>query len=513
MDKKSDYIQQHISSLKSGGSHKLATLMKQGDSKMKQRKFQDALTIYGEALEQAPKLAALRERIARAFFNQNDFHNALRHYQRTYDLGLKSAEIITKIVVCLDRHDRSHDCIDWICKHLHIKETPARFNIIAARRFQICGELEQALSQSELALRKEPDNRYAKATFETLQNLKTFQAMNSDDLPLRIAFHLNEAFHYAIMKPIFDVLKAYYQVLITEDFNWLQAFNPNVIFVANTQAAKMREYLPQSIFVYTRHGLISKNFVYEAAQTCDYVCLPSEDTKSDFIDLGGFKPENLWVTGYAQMDPLFRNEYLPLSVALPDNVQCVLYAPTFTEGLSSLSQVTPVIESGKLDVDRQLVIKPHPLSFRFQAVWMNRLRAYAATRDNVHFIEDSAEDIIPYLARADILISDASSVMFQYLALDRPIIAVNNPDRFSTPRYDPDGIEWKWRDMASEIENVQGLAELVGHCLEHPKEKQVLRAKYRKSLFGSCTDGHTGRRILTHLKNLNLGQIGQPNAT
>ena len=209
--------------------------------------------------------------------------------------------------MCLDRLERKKACFDWIVGHLHIKETPAKFNIIAARHFHMNGELEKALFQSELALQKEPDNRYAKGTFETVQNLKSFQAVESNDLPLRIAFHLNEAFHYAIMKPIFDVLKAHYQILITEDFNWLRWFNPNVVFVANAQAGKMRKHLPQSIFIYTRRGLISKNFVYSAAQTCDYVWLPSEELKSDFVNLGGFKLERLWLTGYAQMDPLFRN--------------------------------------------------------------------------------------------------------------------------------------------------------------------------------------------------------------
>lgn len=513
MDKKNDHIQQRILSLESGDERKIFALMKQGDNMMKQRMFQDALTLYGDALKQAPKFPELRERIAHVFLLQNDFHNALRHYRRTYRLGITSAEVITKIAVCLDRLGLKKDCFDWIARHLHIEETPARFNIIAARHFQINGELEKALFQTELALQKEPDNRYAKATFETLQNLKNFQTVRSNELPLRIAFHLNEAFHYAIMKPIFDVLKAHYQILITEDFNWLQWFNPSVVFVANAQAGNMRKYLPQSIFIYTRHGLISKNFVYDAAQTCDYVCLPSEDTKSDFIDLGGFKPERLWVTGYAQMDPLFRNEHLPIPVPILNNAECVLYAPTFTEGLSSLPQVTPIIETGKLDADRQLVIKPHPLSSRFQGIWMNRLRAYAATKDNVHFIEDRAEDIMPYLARADILISDASSVMFQYLALDRPIVAVNNPERFSTPRYDPDGIEWKWRDMTHEIDDVNDLAALVADCLKHPKQKQALRAKYRKALFGGCTDGQTGKKILSHLRHLNLDKIGELNAT
>lgn len=285
------------------------------------------------------------------------------------------------------------------------------------------------------------------------------------------------------MKPIFDEFKDDYPVLICDSPTYLSWFKPDVIFVANSQAKRLRDIFPSAMFIYTRHGLISKNFAYDAARTCDYVCMPSEDIRQQYIEEGGFSSRQLWVTGYSQMDPLFNGNPLRHSLVLSEGAARVLYAPTFTDGISSVPEMTPLIESGKLDQGREFVIKPHPLSFRTQKVFMARLKEYANSRENVHFVDNPGEDVTPYLQLADVLISDASSVMFEYLALDRPVIAINNPQRFDSPRYDVDGIEWRWRNMTHEVDVIEELPNVLDQCLRNPQEKQEIRAKYAQRLL------------------------------
>ncbi|MEH6495035.1 MAG: CDP-glycerol glycerophosphotransferase family protein, partial [Pseudomonas marincola] len=313
-----------------------------------------------------------------------------------------------------------------------------------------------------------------------------------------------EQFHYAIMKPIFDVLKHHYDVVMTADPIWIKKFDPDLVFVANRQAVNLRKLFPTAKFVYTRHGLISKNFAYDAARSCDFVCVSSEDQRKQFVEQGKFREEQIWVTGYSQMDSLFRNETPTVELPLRLNHKCVLYAPTFTRGLSSIPLMLPHMTkeffNEMKDVD--FVIKTHPLTQKTSGEWVAKLQEIGQTFENVHLVDDIAVDIIPFLGRADVLISDVSSVMFQYLALNRPIIALNNPDRFQVKEYDPSGIEWRWRDMATEINNMIDLNAVIKTCLTEPSKNSKIREAYRNSLFGTMTEGKTGERVLEYVQKL-----------
>lgn len=60
--------------------------------------------------------------------------------------------------------------------------------------------------------------------------------------------------------------------------------------------------------------------------------------------------------------------------------------------------------------------------------------ALADGNPNVYLVDD---------ASADVLVSDASSIIFQYLAVDRPLVLISNPSRFASPHYDQRGVEWR----------------------------------------------------------------------
>lgn len=349
----------------------------------------------------------------------------------------------------------------------------------------------------------EPANAAGLGIYETLLRAQKSNGKFGSGQRPRIALHMMKAFHYAIMKPIFDVLKLHYDVILTDDRVWVQKFDPSFVFVADSQAPTMRDALPDAKFVYTRHGLISKNFIYDTARTCDYVCVTSETQRDEFIETGGFSVDQIWLTGYAQMDNLFNSSAPAPNLPLWSGRKMVLFAPTFTDRFSSVPMLLPVwnreFHQSLGDID--LVIKPHPIIRTRRKNWYENLQKLARDYENIHMVENVDEDISPYLRRADVLVSDASSVMFQFLAMDRPVIGINNPDRFGGRWFDPNGIEWRWRDMMEQIDDVMDLPSVLQACLQDPSRKADIRAKYRKTLFGSMTDGQTGRRILACLQN------------
>ncbi len=118
-------------------------------------------------------------------------------------------------------------------------------------------------------------------------------------------------------------------------------------------------------------------------------------------------------------------------------------------------------------------------------------------------VEDYNADNYEYLPVADMLLSDASSVIFYFLALDRPVILVNNPLRFRDKKcFDPEGPEWAWRNLGIQINHVDELPDALIRSMEKPEEKAEERAFYRDRIFGNLRDGHASERVAAKVRAL-----------
>jgi CDP-glycerol glycerophosphotransferase (TagB/SpsB family) len=128
--------------------------------------------------------------------------------------------------------------------------------------------------------------------------------------------------------------------------------------------------------------------------------------------------------------------------------------------------------------------------------------AAAGNPDKV-IVMDADADIYSTFPFTDVLVTDASSVMFYFLATDRPAVLVTNPRRFDDMAYfDPEGPEWLWRDFAVEIDRASDLPDAVRRCLERPDEHADRRAFYRTRVFGTLTDGRAAQRIAERVSRL-----------
>ena len=144
------------------------------------------------------------------------------------------------------------------------------------------------------------------------------------------------------------------------------------------------------------------------------------------IDLA---PDRFVVIGRPQVEPLLR------AAPVPSDRRVLFYAPTF-EGYyaetahSSLDTMGPAMIRRLLSQfpDLQLWFKPHPAS---GVVRTSMLTAIAEIEGLLaggdHVIVDRNPDLTltDCLARADVLLSDISSVVSDYLATGRPVIVTN----------------------------------------------------------------------------------------
>jgi hypothetical protein len=326
---------------------------------------------------------------------------------------------------------------------------------------------------------------------------------------MRIGFHLGYDFHHAMLDPLHALLKEEFPCLLTQDADAVIDFRPKVLVLADAHYHLFRERLPGAIIIWVRHGFSDKNYVGNCIAGCDFACVSSTWVRDEYMRMGMQPRIGYWVTGFVPMDKVFaRGKHVDPPLLPEDFSQgkaTLLYAPTWNDHLSSAE----VLGDRWLDTlartmpGMNVIIKPHPHIPTLFPQWMAMWRAAARSNRQIVLIEDGNANIYEYLRSADILLSDASSVIFYFLALNRPIILVNNPQRFKEQTYfNPAGHEWQWRDMGIEIESGDELMDAIQRCVRFPAEFSRQRTLYRKRMFGNLLDGRAAERIANRIRSL-----------
>lgn len=325
----------------------------------------------------------------------------------------------------------------------------------------------------------------------------------------RIGFHILWDFHHSVLDPIYDLLKDDFHCLMTKNIESLIQFNPKILILADRHYHHFRNRLPETIIVWTRHGFASKNEAGKGVTGCDFACVSSEWVRDEFIRRGFMPNLGFWVTGFPAADILFQKSSKLDYTLLPENFSSgkvtLLYVPTYNESLNSVKVLGEkwIDKLKEILPEINVIIKPHPVIPERNPKWMDMWRNATNRNERTLLVEDSHSSVYQYMPLADIILSDASSVIFYFLAFNKPIILVNNPNRFKEKQFfDKKGPEWTWRDMAIEIDNVNELPSAVLRSLQMPEEKSEKRLIYKERVFGNLYDGKSAERIVDQVKTL-----------
>jgi hypothetical protein len=180
---------------------------------------------------------------------------------------------------------------------------------------------------------------------------------------------------------------------------------------------------------------------------------------------------------------LSRNSVLEKLGIDPDR-RVVLYAPTWSAHSSLVTMGAELVE-GLVAAGYAVIVKLHDRSHDPQHAnsgginWVSRLGQLL--RDSGGHLAVSS-DSCPYLAAADLMITDHSSVGFEYLLLDRPLVRIEVPELLAEANVNPEYVELL-ADVSTTIRNARDIAGAVEQSLADPARKSEARRAVAADLF------------------------------
>lgn len=249
------------------------------------------------------------------------------------------------------------------------------------------------------------------------------------------------------------------------------------------------------------HGLGPKSTYYNASSaSIQYRFVESDVRKKRLQQL---YPDKTFIkTGYTKLDPIINNDDIKLdlsSLGLNPEKPTLLYSPTFYPStIENFPKDWPEEFS-----DYNILLKPHYLSLIKSAYKKQRqLLEHWATYDNVYLADISEQNLVPFMATADLMISETSSALFEFIALNKPVIICHFLKlrwgyrgllRFRLNKRLSDDFEL-FQSMGTNIKQYSELKTAVKNNIEQPSTHESARRSITNEVVGSV-DGQCSTRV------------------
>ncbi len=251
------------------------------------------------------------------------------------------------------------------------------------------------------------------------------------------------------------------------------------------------------------HGVSFKNLaVRDKALRFDTLCLPGRYHAELYRETGLVRrggPRYL-ITGFPKVDPLRAGaeagarardrRALLTGLGLDPAVPTLLLAPTGDKHNALETMGEELIEAIGADGRFNLLVKPHDHP-KLGIDWFRELAPLEGAR--VRLVRD--RDVVPYLAAADLLLTDASSVAVEFTLLDRPIIFLDVPRLFQrvekrAPNLD---LTTYGRRIGAIVERPGDVVAAVTTALADPGREREIRQAMARHVFWD--PGHAADRV------------------
>ncbi|MFQ6616062.1 MAG: CDP-glycerol glycerophosphotransferase family protein [Fidelibacterota bacterium] len=254
-----------------------------------------------------------------------------------------------------------------------------------------------------------------------------------------------------------------------------------------------------AVTVMIYHGIGLKWSYYR--DTVPRVDIRAVESESRFRDLKVQGADNLALVGFTKLDPISRLMKSHPGPNLEDwgldpSRRTVLYAPTFYP--SSLEKVLPFLPV--LARKANVIIKLHNFSWFKHRFEHQSRKAENVARGNagICLLPKEEYNILPFYVASDALISDISSTLFEYLALNRPIIQTHFFSLKLKHRLFPsrlakklDSLRAREVDFTHPLARPEDLVRVTEEALEDPhnleEARRVARDRYLYRIDGRAS--------------------------
>jgi CDP-glycerol:poly(glycerophosphate) glycerophosphotransferase len=209
----------------------------------------------------------------------------------------------------------------------------------------------------------------------------------------------------------------------------------------------------------------------------DRVAFVNADRMRRYLDAGIVRPGAAVLVGYPKVDALVNGRYdaaaIHARLQLEMHRPTALYAPTWSPA-SSLHVAGEAIVISLVDAGFNVIVKLHDRSldvsqekFSGGIDWRARF-AQLHRPGRIAFVEWA--DSSPLLAASDVMVTDHSSIGYEFCLLDRPLVVFDAPDLARVARINPEKIA----QLRSAARVVTSAAEIGPAALEEIGHRERL---------------------------------------
>ncbi len=275
----------------------------------------------------------------------------------------------------------------------------------------------------------------------------------------------------------------------------------DVIFFANS-FERVKELSALTIIL--EHGIGTKSTgFYDVIEHFDIYLVEGEDK---FKRLQKLYPQHeckLAKVGFSKFDEIINitsseKNALFEKYNLDINKKTILFAPTFFP--SSIEKMSDNFPNDFKECN--ILVKPHYLTYE-RKNYKNQLKKFNIwdNYSNCTILPLSQYNLVPFFAISDIMISDESSAMFEFAALNKPVIS----NRYFKLRWSYYLLPWKltkridnskdfYRCILDNAFNYDETIKYTKEALVNPSKLESKRLEFSKELCGNI-DGKVSKRI------------------
>ena len=261
-------------------------------------------------------------------------------------------------------------------------------------------------------------------------------------------------------------------------------YNPDVVLVPGNIVPHYWPGLKVQVF----HGLDEevKGF-YNITGFFDLYCTAGPIMTENFLKIAKQKKHFLVKeTGWPKLDPVYKNEWsfsnqkdqLIKQYKLSSELPVILYAPTFPPKYTSAPDL--------LDSINKLKNCKYNWIIKFHSLMDQSIRERYKKLDGNNFRVVDELNILPFMAGSDIMITDTSSVAYEFLHFNRPLITYQAIAR---------------RDKGINIQDPSELSPAIERSLNDPNEFSHNRESCLQDIH-PYFDGHSSNRMLKVIETI-----------